>query len=46
MSNDLSRLATRFLGEPDSVEAAKAEIGKPLDAEDCESAGPRHRRVR
>jgi benzoyl-CoA-dihydrodiol lyase len=39
MSNDLSRLATRFLGEPASVDAAKAEIGKPLEAEDCESLG-------
>jgi benzoyl-CoA-dihydrodiol lyase len=39
MSNDLSRLATRFLGEPKSVDAAKAEIGKPLDAETCEELG-------
>jgi benzoyl-CoA-dihydrodiol lyase len=39
MSNDLTRLATRFLGEPDSVEAAKAETGKPLDAERCEALG-------
>jgi benzoyl-CoA-dihydrodiol lyase len=39
MSNDISRLATRFLGEPESVERAKAAVGKPLEAEDCESAG-------
>ena len=39
MSNDLTRLATRFIGEPDSVEAAKAETGKPLDAERCEALG-------
>jgi benzoyl-CoA-dihydrodiol lyase len=39
MSNDLSRLATRFLGEPASVEKAKAETGKPLEAEACESLG-------
>jgi len=39
MSNDLTRLATRFLGEPDSVETAKAETGKPLDAERCEALG-------
>ena len=39
MSNDLTRLATRFLGEPASVDKAKAETGKPLEAEDCESLG-------
>jgi benzoyl-CoA-dihydrodiol lyase len=39
MSNDLSRLATRFLGEPQSVEAAKAQIGKSLEAEECEEMG-------
>jgi benzoyl-CoA-dihydrodiol lyase len=39
MSNDLARLATRFLGEPASVEKAKAETGKALEAEDCESLG-------
>jgi benzoyl-CoA-dihydrodiol lyase len=39
MSNDLSRLATRFLGEPASVEAAKTQIGKPLEAEACEEMG-------
>src|SRR5436853_7644692 len=39
MGNDLSRLATRFLGEPASVDRAKADIGKALAAEDCESLG-------
>jgi benzoyl-CoA-dihydrodiol lyase len=39
MGNDLTRLATRFLGEPQNVETAKAEIGKPLEAEDCECLG-------
>jgi benzoyl-CoA-dihydrodiol lyase len=39
MSNGMTRLATRFLGEPESVDKAKTEIGKPLEAEDCESMG-------
>ena len=39
MSNGLSRLATRFLGEPASVDKAVAEAGKALEAEDCESLG-------
>jgi benzoyl-CoA-dihydrodiol lyase len=39
MSNGLSRLATRFLGEPASLESANAEIGKPLEAESCEGMG-------
>jgi benzoyl-CoA-dihydrodiol lyase len=39
MSNGLSRLATRFLGEPESVEAAKKAIGKRLDAEAAEQLG-------
>jgi benzoyl-CoA-dihydrodiol lyase len=39
MSNGLSRLATRFLGEPGSLDAAKGETGKPLDAERVEALG-------
>jgi benzoyl-CoA-dihydrodiol lyase len=39
MGNDLTRLATRFLGEPASVDTANAGIGKSLEAEDCESLG-------
>jgi benzoyl-CoA-dihydrodiol lyase len=31
MANDLSRLATRFLGEPQSVDAAQNAIGQPLE---------------
>jgi benzoyl-CoA-dihydrodiol lyase len=33
MSNDLTRLETRFLGEPQRVEGARARIGAALDAE-------------
>jgi benzoyl-CoA-dihydrodiol lyase len=39
MCNGLSRLTTRFLGEPASVEQAKAASGKLLRAEDCEQMG-------
>jgi benzoyl-CoA-dihydrodiol lyase len=39
MSNGLSRLATRFLGEPASLEAAEGEIGKVLDAEQADALG-------
>ncbi len=39
MSNGLSRLATRFIGEPESVETARAVVGTPLDASDCERLG-------
>ena len=39
MSNGLSRLATRFLGEPQSLEAAKKAIGRELDAEAAEELG-------
>ena len=39
MSNGLSRLATRFLGEPESIGAAEKEIGKPLDAETTDELG-------
>jgi benzoyl-CoA-dihydrodiol lyase len=39
MSNGLTRLATRFLGEPESVDKAKAETGKALDAEAAEELG-------
>ncbi len=39
MSNDLSRLATRFLGEPQSLEAAAAVRGEALDAERAEELG-------
>jgi benzoyl-CoA-dihydrodiol lyase len=39
MSNGLTRLATRFLGEPVRVDAARATIGSVLDTEACEEAG-------
>jgi benzoyl-CoA-dihydrodiol lyase len=39
MSNGLSRLATRFLGEPESLEAARQAAGERLDAEKAEQLG-------
>ena len=39
MGNDLTRLQTRFLGEPDSLSAAQASIGQTLTAEDAEAMG-------
>src|SRR5499427_8291841 len=39
MSNGLSRLATRFLGEPDRLAAAGGVVGQELDAEAAERLG-------
>jgi len=39
MSNDLTRLQTRFLGEPAKVREAEAEIGVALEAEDATRLG-------
>ena len=39
MSNDLTRLQTRFLGEPAAVEKAAAAKGGPLDAEATSGLG-------
>ncbi len=39
MSNGISRLETRFLGELGSMDRAKAAMGTPLDATDAESLG-------
>jgi benzoyl-CoA-dihydrodiol lyase len=39
MGNGLTRLATRFLGEPESVERAAARIGATLDAGEAEALG-------
>ncbi len=39
MANGLTRLATRFLGEPESGDAAREMIGRTLDAESAESLG-------
>ena len=39
MSNGLTRLATRFLGEPQSLESARKAIGEKLDAERAAELG-------
>jgi benzoyl-CoA-dihydrodiol lyase len=39
MGNGLTRLATRFLGEPQSIEAARAAIGQSLDSDAAEAHG-------
>jgi len=39
MVNDMTRLQSRFWGEPDSLTAAKAFVGQPLDAEAAYAAG-------
>jgi len=39
MGNGLTRLATRFLGEPDSLERVNARIGAALDADAAEALG-------
>jgi benzoyl-CoA-dihydrodiol lyase len=39
MSNDLTRLQTRFLGAPEKIELAKARIGAPLLANDAYDLG-------
>ena len=39
MGNGLTRLQTRFLGEPESVTRAEAERGTPLEAEEASELG-------
>ncbi len=39
MANGLSRLATRFWGDPDGLDAARALFGKDLPAGDCLQSG-------
>ena len=39
MSNDLTRLETRFLGTPEAVEAARDHIGQPLAAAQAAALG-------
>ena len=39
MLNGLNRLASRFIGEPGRIEAARRMIGRALTASDAESAG-------
>jgi len=39
MGNDLTRLQTRFLGEPELVDAAQAQIGEAIDAQTADKMG-------
>jgi benzoyl-CoA-dihydrodiol lyase len=39
MGNGLTRLETRFLGEPDTLTQAKAKIGTPIEGEDAAELG-------
>ena len=39
MSNDLTRLQTRFLGDPGCVDDALAKVDQPLDAESADELG-------
>ncbi len=39
MSNDLTRLQSRFLGEPQRVDAAQDRTGEKLEAEDADELG-------
>jgi benzoyl-CoA-dihydrodiol lyase len=39
MSNGLTRLQTRFLGDPDALAAAEKRSGEPLEAEQAEGVG-------
>ncbi len=39
MANDLSRLATRFLGAPETLRAAEEHIGQALEAADADKLG-------
>ncbi len=39
MGNDLTRLETRFLGDPDAVPALKERIGEDLEAEEADELG-------
>lgn len=39
MSNGLTRLETRFLGDPANVDRVKVETGKPMEAGVCEEYG-------
>lgn len=39
MSNGITRLETRFIGEPESVTKAQATIGNPVDATDADMLG-------
>ncbi|MBL4892173.1 MAG: 2,3-epoxybenzoyl-CoA dihydrolase [Rhizobiaceae bacterium] len=39
MSNDLTRLQTRFLGEPENIDVLKTHIGEGLEAEQANELG-------
>jgi benzoyl-CoA-dihydrodiol lyase len=39
MANDLTRLETRFLGEPEQVDLVKEKRGEPLEAEEASGLG-------
>ncbi len=39
MSNGITRLETRFLGEPETVEKARGQVDKPLDGTDADRLG-------
>ncbi|WP_109465591.1 2,3-epoxybenzoyl-CoA dihydrolase [Albibacillus kandeliae] len=39
MSNDLTRLETRFLGEPEAVAALKDKIGEAIEADEADELG-------
>lgn len=39
MANDLTRLQTRFLAEPEKVAAAEARIGEALEADEADTMG-------
>ncbi|SLN70431.1 Benzoyl-CoA-dihydrodiol lyase [Falsiruegeria litorea R37] len=39
MSNNLTRLETRFLGSPEAVDTAKAQIGEAIEADEAEELG-------
>jgi len=39
MSNDLTRLQTRFLGTPEAVDALKERVGEPMEADAADKAG-------
>jgi len=39
MANGLTRLQTRFYGEPESVDRARGKVGEALEAEDAEALG-------
>ena len=39
MGNGLTRLATRFLGEPDSFASVRERTGEALDAQAAEALG-------